>query len=151
MKTILFIIALTLSCFASAQDLQSIKLDYLLQQQQAAVAMQSRQIEVLQNQIKHLRQQQVPPQQVQDQDRSQEEDEYDPNASAEPQYSPGKNLLAPATVAPTRYEPPAQYQHPLQNVAYTPYGQPVVYQQPRFKYVPIPTASLPIRYIRVQY
>ena len=133
MKSIIFIIAVMLSTFASAEDLQSIKLDYLLQQQQAAVAMQSRQIEVLQKQIKHLKKLIPPPAIAHVAEPSQGEEEYDPNTSPEPAYSGDTTLLQPQPQQ-TIPAPLAQYQYP-----------------PRYKYVQVPSATLPIRYVRVQY
>lgn len=171
MKTFIFFITLTLATFASADDLQSIKLDYLLQQQQGAVAMQTRQIAVLADQITALKQQQAPvytqqPRQVQRPTLYVNPPVPTPgetDVTSDPTYSGDKTLLDPApapqqpvvtpVITPTQYQSP-QYNQPMLNVAYMPYNQPMVnvaYQQPRYRYVPIPTAVWPQRYVRVQY
>ena len=150
MKTLIFILALLASTIASAESLEQIKLDYLLQQQQIAVAMQSRQIAVLNEQLTALKQQAQAPVRY----LRQPQDLNEPTPSAEPTYSGDTSLLAPSPeetvvpgATPTQYRP--QYNQTYQKVVYMPNA--VANQQPRYRYVAIPTAVWPQRYVRVRY
>lgn len=154
MKTLIFILALSASTIVSAESLEQIKLDYMLQQQQIAVAMQSRQIAVLNEQLTALKQAQAqaPARYL----RQPQALENEPPPSAEPTYSGDTSLLEPSPApeemvvpgaTPTQYRP--QYNQSYQKVVYMP--NVVANQQPRYRYVAIPTAVWPQRYVRVRY
>ena len=168
MKKVITIIATLLAFNASADELQSAKLDYMLQQNANAVTLQSRQIEILSRQLGELKRQQqqmpyygqqplpqvaqqqyVQPQPTQSTEMSDAEKEYNAEPLRGPTYSGDTTLLpgtstAPVQASPTSYVTYGGYRQPVLSVNY-------VRPQQRYRYVQIPTATLPLRYAKVYY